>query len=112
MSAGSNHRAAVDSVRAIVKVPSGPTAKDDARGPAHATRSAARATNDRITGVLRPSFALEPELLVRRCGCHVGDESDGRLGDPRPVAGEYRGFHERSVHSLLVNELLDPVQDR
>src|SRR5262249_21942742 len=58
------------------------------------------------------SFSLEPELLVWRRERHVGDESNGRLGDTRPVTGQTRRLHERSVHYLLVNELLDPVEDR
>src|SRR5207253_1689471 len=109
---GSNHGAAVDSVRATVSVPSGPAANDSAHGPAHATTSATSAMGDRITGVIRPSFPLEPELLVGCRARHVGDEPDGRLGDPWPVAGQDRRLHERGVHDLLVNEPLDPVEDR
>src|SRR5262249_51686933 len=29
-----------------------------------------------------------------------------------PVASENRRFHKRRVHDLLVNQLLDPVEDR
>ena len=71
--------------------------------------SAARYSGVTLAGIGH-SLPFEPELLVRGRR-RVGDEPDGRLGDPRAVAGKNRGLHERRNHAPFVNELLDPVEN-
>ena len=49
------------------------------------------------------SFALEPELLVRRRRRHVRDEPDGGLRDAGPERADAGLLPERRVHDLFVD---------
>src|SRR5439155_3232995 len=58
------------------------------------------------------SLSFEPELLVRCRRRHVGDEPNGRLRDAGAERADAGLLPQWRVHDLLVNELLDPVEDR
>src|SRR5205807_3829720 len=58
------------------------------------------------------SLSFEPELLVWRRRRHVGDEPNRRLRDAGPERADAGLLPQWRVHDLLVNELLDPVEDR
>src|SRR5207244_6586393 len=58
------------------------------------------------------SLRFEPEILVRGGERVIGDQAQARLRHPGPVRADRRKLPDRGEHGLVVDEPLDPLEER
>src|SRR5207253_8178922 len=109
VSAGSKKVGAREKWTAHVIWPSGAAA---AGATPIAERRRIRTAAGRTRAGFIGSMSLQPQVFVRRGERPAGDEPETRLGHARALRVNEAELPDRSIDRPLVDELLDPVEDR